>query len=90
MVVATRVPASESRNLDRALRRYERAARYVAGHFDQLVRKYPEQWVAVLDSKVIASSKTRADLRRQIACIGPDIARPYVTYLTRKSKTLIL
>jgi hypothetical protein len=90
MAVASRVPASESRNLDRALRRYERAARYVAEHFDQLVSKYPERWVAVQDGKVVASSKTRADLRKQIADAGPDIARPYVTYLTKKTKTLIL
>jgi hypothetical protein len=90
MAIATRVPAGESRKLNLVLQRYERAARYVAEHFDQLVRKYPERWVAVQGGRVVASSKTRAGLKKQIADFSPDNARPYVTYLTKKSKTLIL
>lgn len=89
MAVLNRVRSRDSRALDRLLRPYERAARHVSDNFDSLVERYTDEWVAVSGETVLAHSKSRAGLKRDLAD-RLITTSAFITFLTRKERVLIL
>jgi len=84
------VSKTEAKQLNRVLDSYEETSSYVAQHFDELMNRFGDEWVALHKDKVVAHSKTRPGLRRQLVRSGYSVSQLYVTFLTRKEGVLIL
>ena len=84
------VSKTEAKRLNRVLDSFEEASSYVAQHFEELLDRFGEEWVALHKDKIIAHSKTRTGLRQQLARSGYSASQLYVTFLTRKERVLIL
>jgi hypothetical protein len=89
-VVERTVRGPQARRLDRVLKPFASATDYVAAHYDELLAQHAERWIAVAGGGLVAASKTRAGLRRQLRQTGQDPAKLHVTFLTRERRTLIL
>ncbi len=90
MAVVQRVTGAEARRLDDVLLPFQRAAKYVADNYGQLVEQYPEQWVAVAEDRVLVADPDREVVRRVLREQQRERNRVYVTFLTAKRQPLIL
>lgn len=79
-----------ARKLNEILRQFDASADYVSVHHDELLDDYEDKWVAVSPQGVIASSVSRAGLRRSLKKRPEPGNTLYVTFLTRQRQTLIL
>ena len=43
---------------------YWEDSKWASEHFTEIVRKYPDQWVAIVDRKVVAAGRTIADVEK--------------------------
>ncbi len=89
-VLDRRVSKAEAKKLDRVLQPFEQGGRYVAQHFDALLEKYGDGWIAARGNKIVAHSRTRLGLRRKLTSKRLRPTQAYTTYLTRTRRTLIL
>lgn len=80
----------DSARLDAIFVPFEEATRFVASNYGKLLKKYPEQWVAVSGHTVLAASPRRDVIRKQLRDSHTERSKVYVTFLTRKKQTLIL
>lgn len=81
---------SERQRLDSILLPYQEATRYVASNYGKLLRKYPEQWIAVTGHDVITASPRRDVIGQRLRRAPVERNKIYVTFLTKKKQTLIL
>ena len=68
------------------LRRYVADTLWAEGHREELLRRYPEQWVAVFDKRVIGHDADPAALLSRL----PDPAYTYQMFLTKDPWDAIL
>jgi hypothetical protein len=64
-IVGTLGP-EEARALEAALARCRSDALWLDAHRDELLREYPERWVAVFDGRVVATAAELRDLIDQL------------------------
>lgn len=76
--------------ISKSLRSFERAARLLSSNQPRLTDEYPEQWVAVTDSKVLAHGDTLEQVLQQVDTIGVLRSDVIVRYIERNLRTLIL
>jgi hypothetical protein len=72
------------------LQRFKRDTAYYEAHQEELVKQYPEQWVAIYDERVVGAA---ADLYHLLATIKAKSISPsqaLVEYVTAKDEILIL
>jgi hypothetical protein len=89
-VLETLIGNGEAKRLSRIMRPFEAAAAFVARNHDDLLQRYPEQWIAVSGSEVIATSPTKQGLARKLRNLKVDAGDLDVTFLTTRPQTLIL
>jgi len=64
-------------------RRREKSFSYIQDHFDELMEQYPEHWIAVCDSAVVAAALTLPELEQEVESTGSDQSEVVVRHLTK-------
>jgi len=59
---------------------------WVHENFDDLLKKYPDQWIAVKDHRVIASGPDLSELREKLS----DPAHTCIEFVTREHLEMVL
>ena len=77
-------------NTARSLRAFQRSARVLSNDHPRLINEYPDQWVAVTDSTVIAHGDTLEQVLAQIDAKDIPRADVIVRFIERTQRTLIL
>jgi Family of unknown function (DUF5678) len=72
------------------LARYQADADYFNAHRDELLSRYPEQWVAVYKQEVVGTAKNMNKLVKKLEKRGIRPGRTYREFLTHKDELLIL
>jgi hypothetical protein len=64
-------------------RRREQSLLYIQDHFEELMQRYPEHWVAIYDSEVMAAALTLAELEAEVVAGQRDASEVVVRHLTK-------
>jgi hypothetical protein len=72
------------------LQRFKKDTAYYEAHHDELLEKYPEQWVAIYNQKVVGASPDYEQLLNDLQAKGYSVGHVFVHYLTRHDEVLIL
>ena len=80
----------EAGTIQAELERHRQDALWFDAHRQDLLAAHPEQWVAVLDRRVVASARDFHDLLRQIDDRGIPRGCVFHEYLTGEDVDLIL
>ena len=51
---------------------YRRNVEFFEANYDELLEKYPDQWIAILDQKVLGSADDPSDLVRRLRARGVE------------------
>ena len=70
--------------------RLQQEAQYYEAHYEELLDQYPEQWVAILDQKVVGTSSDPRELLQNRKDQGMSLRRVLVKHVTREQETWIL
>lgn len=73
-----------------SLRAFQRSARVLSDSHPRLIDEYPDQWVAVADSTVMAHGNTLEQVLTQIDAEGISHGDVIVRFIERTQRTLIL
>ena len=68
----------------------QQEAEYYEAHYEELVEQHPEQWVAILDQKVIGISSDPRELLQSLKDQGMSLKRVLVKHVTREQEPWIL
>lgn len=74
----------------RSLRKFQRSAWILSSNQPRLIDEYPDQWVAVSDSTVVAHGKNLDTILRQVEKKGIHRSDVIVRFIERAQRTLIL
>lgn len=77
-------------NTARSLRKFQRSAHVLSSNQPRLINEYPDQWVAVSDSTVVAHGKNLDNILRQVDRKGFRRSDVIVRFIERTQRTLIL
>ncbi len=77
-------------NTARSLRKFQQSARILSSNQPRLIDEYPDQWVAVSDSTVIAHGDNLNNVLRTIDKKGYHRSDILVRFIERTQRTLIL
>ncbi len=77
-------------NTARSLRRVQRTADVLSSNQPRLINEYPDQWVAVSDSTVVAHGKSLDNVLRKVDRKGVRRSDVIVRFIERTQRTLIL
>lgn len=86
--VSSRKPTAKGQR--KAHERMQRDLEYLSASRDQLVTKYDEQWVAILNEAVVAHAHEVEELVAQLDERGISPDQVTVDYLTKEQRALIL
>jgi hypothetical protein len=84
------LPVNEQQRVIGALRRFVRAGAYASMHHDELLRDYPEHWVAVSADGLVAAKPTRPELLRALRELGGNHDDLSIRFITSKRQVLVL
>src|SRR3990172_6782242 len=76
--------------LHRELKRFRRAAHVLSSRHRRLIKKYPNQWIAVYDDDVIASGATLDAVLKEVAKRKVPQERTIVHFVEKNQRTMIL
>ena len=68
----------------------QQEAHYYETHYEELLKEYPEQWVAILDQKVVGISSDPRKLLQNLKDQGMSLRRVLVKHVSREQETWIL
>lgn len=74
----------------RSLSKFQRSALILSRNQPRLIDEYPDQWVAVSDSTVVAHGKNLDTILRQVEKKGFHRSDVIVRFIEREQRTLIL
>ena len=74
----------------RSLREYQKSARVLSSNQPRLIDEYPDQWVAVSDSNVIANGANLKNVLQQVDRKGFNRSDILIRFIERTQRTLIL
>lgn len=74
----------------RSLRAFQKSARVFSDNYPRLIDEYPDQWVAVADSAVMASGDTLEQVLERIDDKNISRADVIIRFIERTQRTLIL
>lgn len=77
-------------NTARSLRRFQRTAHVLSSNQPRLINEYPDQWVAVSESTVVAHGKSLDSVLRKVDRKGVHRSDVIVRFIERTQRTLIL
>ena len=74
----------------RELKAFSRSARSLSNQYPQLVDRYPNQWVAVLDGKVRAHGRTFHEVMKKVDQEGLPREHAVVRFIDKGERVMIL
>ncbi len=74
----------------RELQRFQRDIDYYQAHQEELLRQYPEQWVAIFNEHVVGTAPELDQLLTEVKQKGVPVGRSLVEHVTTKDDLLIL
>lgn len=80
----------EPKKIDEDLRRYRKDIDFVSVNHDQLLNRYPERWIAVIDQKVVADCENVNGLMETVLAQDLERAGIDISFMTENPPTLIL
>ncbi len=72
------------------LERFGKDTEYYEVHYEELLAKYPEQWVAIFNEEVVGASADYDQLLADLQAKDIPIERALFKHLTRKEEIWIL
>ncbi len=72
------------------LERFRKDTQYFEAHREELVKRYPDQWVSIFDEQVVAASADLEEVLAQKRAKGVPPGKGLVEYVTAKDEVLIL
>jgi len=72
------------------LQHFRKDTDYYEAHHEELLKKYPEQWVAIFDQQVVGTSQDYEELLTELEEKGVPIERTLFKHLTQKEELWIL
>lgn len=72
------------------LERFHQDVTYFDRHYDELLTRYPEQWVAVLDQEIVGVDTDLERLAARLRERGVPMERIYINRLTSEDYVLIV
>ena len=72
------------------LQRFRRDIDYYEAHREELLDRYPEQWVVIFNEQVVATAPTVEQVLRGLRAKGVPPGQGLVEHLTRHDELLIL
>lgn len=72
------------------LKRFKKDTAYLDTHYEELLEKYPEQWVAIYNQQVVGAAPDFDELLTELQEVGIPIERAVVEHLTGQEEVLIL
>ena len=72
------------------LERFGRDTRYFNDHYEELLNRYTERWVAILDEQVVGAAAEFRELLDHLKENGIPIEHAFIQYLTKDEDILIL
>ena len=72
------------------LQRFKKDTAYYEAHYEELLKKYPEQWVAIFNQKVVGASPDYEQLLAELEERGVPTERTLFKHLTQKEDLWIL
>ncbi len=70
--------------------RHNKDVEYYEIHYRELLAQYPDQWIAILDQKVVGTSDDAFELSTQLKKRGVSTNRVLRRHMTKESELLIL
>lgn len=78
------------KNIARDLRAFSRTAQIFSSNERRLLKKYPEQWVALYGGKVRASAKSFDEVLSKLKQQGVPANHAFIRYMDTSGRKLIL
>ena len=72
------------------LRRFRRDVDYYQAHQEELLKQYPEQWVAIFNEQVVGAAADYYQVLDQVQAKRISVGRVFIERLTTKDELLIL
>ena len=72
----------QQRQVDQELQRFHQDVLYVEAHYEQLLKQYPEQWVAIFNQQVVGASPNLEQLLDELQAMGIPPGQGFVEHLT--------
>lgn len=72
------------------LRRFRRDVMYYEAHREELLKQYPEQWVAFFNEQVVGADLDYERLLDEVEGKGISVGGVFIERLTAKDEVLIL
>lgn len=72
------------------LRRFRRDVDYYRAHQDELLKQYPEQWIAIFNEQVVGADADYDRVLDQVEERHIPVGRVFIERLTEKDELLIL
>ncbi|HEY8885566.1 MAG TPA: DUF5678 domain-containing protein [Chloroflexota bacterium] len=72
------------------LRRFQQDTDYLRTHWDDLLERYPEQWIAIYNREVVGVAPDFDRLLGELKKCGVPIGRARIEHMTRHDDVLIL
>ena len=80
----------DPKKVDRELQAFRRSTRRLSSNHPRLIDRFPKQWIAVYDGKVLAQAKTFSSLMTQVDEKGLPRQHTIVRYIDKNRRTMIL
>lgn len=80
----------DPKQVDSELATFRKDARVLSSKRERLLRKYPQQWIAVYEGQVAAHATTLADLISMMRDLGIPRGRAVVRFITSNPRKMIL
>ena len=80
----------DPKEIARSLKRFGTSTNFVASHYAELRKQYPNTWVAVLDGDVKATARTVPTLLKRIGALGLPRTETLIHFLDAEQRILIL
>ena len=80
----------EQDSVSQRLQRFQRDIDYYEGHREELLDRYPEQWVAIFNEQVVDTAPTIEQVLIGLRAKGVPPGQGLVEHLTRHDELLIL
>jgi hypothetical protein len=83
------IKSLSNKELEKKFERYTRDFKWIRGHYSELIKEYPESYVAVLGQMVKSSAKTMKEVVSKIDDAGEDPSIYAIEFITTKPRNLL-
>jgi len=80
----------DPKEVDSDLRAFRKDARVLSSKRQHLISQYPNQWVGIHESKVVAKGETLDSVVEQLDALGIPRGRAIVRYISKNPRKMFL